>query len=841
MVTDNWSRKQHPESDAHISAEQSTDEISQLKDEKAKLHASVRRLMLAMEATSDGVWDFDLVTRRAFFSADYAAMIGYSQNELPKTMDAIQSLIHPDDLPLYREQLKQHLQNTAIDFRCQYRMKTKHGEWLWVLSRGKVVEKDDRNTPVRMVGTHTDISYIKKMETTLKESQERFQAVISSSPDPIVIVDEKGTVLYWNDAAKEMTGYTTDEIIGQSFKKLMPAWIESHILRDGCPKRHRTFFQSVLIAKDGREIPVEISMASWTTDGTYFYSALIRDLSLRGDLHREQVIARHQLEQQVYAQTQELQKAHDFLENTFQTVGDAIIVTDAKGIILRVNRTTEEMFGYGAEEMIGKHCNMLSAPGQKGSEIHRTDLLFKTGHAENLRMACRKKNGDIFLGESNIALIRDSVGNIVGMVASVRDITERIHAERALEQSRKRYQDLFNELTDAAFLADTTTGIIIDVNKEAERLMQCPRAELIGIHFSELHPHESREHYRRLFEQCAIQHTTRNIDCEILTKTGTVVPVSINTTTFEQDGKIVMIGLFRDMTEQKLSEKKLRLAYFILNNASEAIVCIDREGMIVFANQAALELLDITPEVLASTPIYRISHASMPRPWHEYWEKNKQERQIVFDAPFERSGKPPLHILVLLNFFEFKEEEYICGFMRDISDIKKVQEDLTREIEERKEIARQLSLREEELAQKAIELEEVNSALKVLLQRTEQSKKEIEEKIIFNMRELVTPYIEKLKDILQEERQKTYLNIIESNILNIVSPFGSKLSVKSARLTPTEMHIANLIKNGCSTKKIADMMGLSNRTIDFHRKNIRKKLGITDRKSNLRSVLMTLD
>ncbi|MCX8043746.1 MAG: PAS domain S-box protein [Desulfobacterota bacterium] len=842
MVAENTNRPQPLESSdpPHIN-QQIADELERLKGEQQQLHASIRRLMLAMEATADGIWDFNFPTNQAYFSPNYAAMLGYSPSELIPQIDTIERLIHPDDLPTYREQLTRHLGNSAVDFRCQYRMKTKQGTWQWVLSRGKVVEKDKYGTPIRMVGTHTDISYIKKIETSLKESQERFQAVVALCPDPIIIVDAKGSVLYWNDAAQQITGYVPEEIIGESFKKLMPSWIKSHILQDGIPKRHREHFQSVLITKNGQEIPVEVSVATWTIGGEYFYSALIRDLCVRNNLREEQIILRHRLEQQLREQTLELQKAHDFLENIFQTAGDAIVVTDPKGIILMVNHKTEQLFGYAAQEMVGQHCRMLNTSDQKGIDIHRSDLLYKTGFVDNLRMACCKKNGDVFIAESNIALIRSASGAVIGAVASLRDITEKTKAETALEHSRKRYYDLFNELTDAAFVADVDTGILLDVNRAAEHLMGCSRTELIGDHFTNLHPPERKPFYQDLFNQCGTQHTTRNIDCEVLTRTNTVIPVTINTTVFEQDGKRIMIGLFRDVSEQKRVEQQLRLAYFILNNASEAIICVDKDARIVFANQASSQLLGLTPETIQLQPIYEISKWSVHKSWQEYWEENKKKKQVIFDAPFESPDGLTRHLLFLHNFFEFKDEEYICAFIRNITDIKKVQENLAREIEERKEVERQLHLREQELAAKANELTEVNNALKILLQRTEESKKEIEEKILYNMQELVAPYIEKLKEILNNDRQKTYLNIIASNVMNIVSPFGKNLSVKSAKLTPTEIHIANLIKNGCSTKKIADMMGLSNRTVDFHRNNIRKKLGVNDRKTSLRSVLLSFD
>ena len=137
-------------------------------------------------------------------------------------------------------------------------------------------------------------------------------------------------------------------------------------------------------------------------------------------------------------------------------------------------------------------------------------------------------------------------------------------------------------------------------------------------------------------------------------------------------------------------------------------------------------------------------------------------------------------------------------------------------------------------------LEEANTALKVLLKKRDEDKTELEERMLFNVRELVIPYLDKLKKSGLNDRQKVFVDILDSTLNDVVSPFVRKLSPQYLKLTPSEIQMANLIKQGKTTKEIADLLNLATSTIDFHRDNIRKKVGIKNRKINLRTYLLSL-
>ena len=162
------------------------------------------------------------------------------------------------------------------------------------------------------------------------------------------------------------------------------------------------------------------------------------------------------------------------------------------------------------------------------------------------------------------------------------------------------------------------------------------------------------------------------------------------------------------------------------------------------------------------------------------------------------------------------------------------------EMAERKQAEEALREREAALKTRTLELEEVNSALRVLMKRTKEDKKEVEENVSSNIKRLVAPYAEKLRKSGLGAKQIAYLNILESNLNDISSPFVRKLSSKYSRLTPSEIQIAQLVKDGETTKQIAKLLNLSLRTIESHRRSIRMKVGTKNKKANLRSLLLSM-
>ena len=165
---------------------------------------------------------------------------------------------------------------------------------------------------------------------------------------------------------------------------------------------------------------------------------------------------------------------------------------------------------------------------------------------------------------------------------------------------------------------------------------------------------------------------------------------------------------------------------------------------------------------------------------------------------------------------------------------------LQQEITERVLAEKALKRRERELESKSRNLEELNTALQVLLKQREVDKDDFEGRTLANIRELIIPHIEQLKKSNLKANEMVYVSLIESNLKDILSPLSYRLSSKYMTFTPKEIQVIKLIKEGKATIEIAKLLNTSPGTIEFHRNNIRTKLKLKNKRANLRSYLMTL-
>jgi PAS domain S-box-containing protein len=326
-----------------------------------------------------------------------------------------------------------------------------------------------------------------------------------------------------------------------------------------------------------------------------------------------------------------------------------------------------------------------------------------------------------------------------------------------------------------------------------------------------------------------------------------------------------------DMAGQTERDKNLReneeIFCILMNRMRDAAAIVDWDGTIVFANDEAVQLARtnndreiigqnisnfIHPDYLSIViQDLNLIKEGKTGPLRQYKVIDAQNNEkwiegIGTKIPFRGKTADFVTLRDITHRKKFENELQTAkemlerGVRERTAELMVKNRQLTDEIEERKKAEKALKKREHELALQSRYLEDSNSALKVLLQKMEDQATELHGDILNNVKNLIMPYIEKLRQCQSVSDQMLYLEIIEENLKNIISPFFRNITTHYLNLTPKEIQVANLVRDGKTTKDIAKLMNLSARSIDFHRDNIRKKLGLKNKKANLQSFLSSL-
>jgi PAS domain S-box-containing protein len=291
---------------------------------------------------------------------------------------------------------------------------------------------------------------------------------------------------------------------------------------------------------------------------------------------------------------------------------DVVFITDEEGYFVFVNKASEQRTGVPPEIFIGRHFTELVDPkhhefaksnfqkvlnGEKivpaiemerqtasGEKITK-EVNWKTlsgDHGETFIMGVSRDVTDRKLAQEELKIARDELElRVKERTAELQNanellekqIEERIQAQKKLKESEEKYRGLFENSGDAVFIVDIKTGIILDANRQAERLTGRLRKELIGMHQSHLHPAKDAEYYRKKFQKHIMNNRVFDLEAEVANKDGTLVPVFICSNLIDLQGKKVIQGIFRDISKEKIiSDLKGELKAKKLVNRAKVII-----------------------------------------------------------------------------------------------------------------------------------------------------------------------------------------------------------------------------------------------------------------------------
>lgn len=332
------------------------------------------------------------------------------------------------------------------------------------------------------------------------------------------------------------------------------------------------------------------------------------------------------------------------------------------------------------------------------------------------------------------------------------------------------------------------------------------------------------------------------IETRLRTKDGNVIDVIVRSAPIDpKDLSVGVIFTVLDVTDRKQSERDLRKSeqnYRILVESTPDWVWIcDEEGRHTFSNSAVKQILGYEIHEILGITAHSLMHPEDRERIQKWFQKAKNEKR-----GWRGSVIRWLHKDKSIRFLETIAEPILdakgnlsgfTGIDRDVTARKQSEEVLQKAHDE-------LKKRTKDLEVKTKSLEELNTAMRFLLKKRESDKAKIGEYVLANVKKLIEPNFEKIKKTKLNDQQKTLLRIVESNLNEIISPFAQEVSLKYFNLTPTEIQIATQIRYGYTTQNIAAFMNVSPRTVETHRKNIRRKIGIEGKKANLRSHLLSI-
>jgi len=572
-------------------------EIALRQEQDAKLRASQERWELALQGNNDGIWDWNIQTNQVFFSARWKEILGFQDDEIANHIDQWSKRIHPDDLAQVMQRLQDHFDRKTPCYISEYQLQGKDGSYKWILDRGQAIW-DEAGKPVRMAGSHTDITDRKQTELALRESEARYRHLIDNLHAGFVVHIPDTQILLANETACRLLGVSMEQILGQT--ATAPIW---HFTRE-----------------DGSVLPVDdypVNRVRQTGQPLKNYVIGIRnsDASQGWGLVNAfpEWDAAGQLRQIVVTfiditdlkQTEnQLREMQAVLENAVSGISRL----DVQGHYLYVNKAYASATGYEPEEMMG-------LPWQ--STVHPEDLeklemayqqMLQEGKVEVEAKGIRR-DGTIFYKELVMIAAYDDQRHVAGHHCFLKDISDRKRAEEALQISQKRFAGILEVASDAIISIDARQRITL-FNRGAEKVFGYAAAEILGQPLSWLLPDRYTAIYAnhvQQFSQCGETVVTgKQREIWGRRKDGTEFAAEVSISRLVLGDDVLFTAFLQDITERKAAELALRQSEEKFRTAIDFThdweYWLAPDGSFVYISPACERMTGYTPQDFIQQP-----------------------------------------------------------------------------------------------------------------------------------------------------------------------------------------------------------------------------------------------
>jgi len=422
-------------------------------------------------------------------------------------------------------------------------------------------------------------------EQELIKSEERFRSVTQSANDAIITTNSKGIIIGWNNGAKNIFGYTEEEITGADVDRITPTpFVNQHTLsfkrlsQGGKPHLIGKTLELEGLRKNGDLFPMELSLAAWETASGMFYTGVIRDITERKVAERA------------------LKESETRLSAIFNHSPVGIVLTRMdNGMIVDVNTSFSKFYGYSPDEMIGHSADELNSWGNQSERDRIIKILREEGHCRDVEIKARKKTGEYFDLMISVELIVLSGEQF--MLGLVNDITERKLTEEALKESEMRFFTIFHSIPIPVTLSDLTTDKWVEINSAFLKITGYDREEIIGKTFLDINLWKRAEDWVKMREVLNALGNINDFEIEIIKKNGETSTMLISVEKVDLTGKPYLLIMGIDITERKRNEAELQFRNVLLTTQQEVsidgILIVDNNFHVLSYNRRFIDIWNI--------------------------------------------------------------------------------------------------------------------------------------------------------------------------------------------------------------------------------------------------------